>query len=597
MYIPNQYGHYGYSYHGAAAPTKKELSPIQKKLIERMQKDRSKVYQSYEEYAADTNHKQDNYFPSKSGWMVARTRVINGNTINFIGKAKECPVVEDVKENVTMEVENKIPGDLLREILANFNKVNADSGNECAAQIYRERDGERKYFIYYPEQKVSTARVTYADDPKLMDLAKEYDLIMELHSHDSMGAFWSGTDDANENTCGYYMVIGRFNSPTVEYKCRVKLGDTYANFECSMIFDFGDEEEQHVLTRENFIKPNDLLDAKITKESYTYSGYSWGDRYGYYGDVLGSGYSWNAADDKELKALAKDLKDAPDVIVATDKLYDRMWENCTFNKVTKRFECCGYYEDAMSTSSNWKRIKNRDAKREEVKNVAASDYVNRVARGYSAEGFQKKNIGSEVANGYDTAEYLKGTGEEAAARYGVLPGKIGQYTNFDLDIGTVDANDKEYNDKLNQTVSARTKAQSNIENFMKEGIAGVREETSNEFLANVMNAAFLNTPAVSINIGIFWELLTPVEKGRLAKAFHTSVVDLAELMRGANSIIASPLVSEFLYKCIVGDPKYVEAKLGLITTKVMAEKPTSAAQFIAAIQEMLNVGKEEDDNK
>lgn len=229
MAVPNQYNKYTSLY---TVPKKPELTDVQKRLIERMQRNRCKIWLSYAAYAAadEADKKPDNYFPTKTGWGIARKRVLNGNVVEFITTATECPLVEEVQPKVVLDIHNKIPGGLLKEILANFNKVCEDSNNECAAQIYREREGDKKYFIYYPEQKVSTAQVTYTHDPQLMELAKTYDLIMELHSHDSMGAFWSGTDDSNENTCGFYMVIGRFNSSVVEYKCRAKLDKTYADF-------------------------------------------------------------------------------------------------------------------------------------------------------------------------------------------------------------------------------------------------------------------------------------------------------------------------------------------------------------------------------
>lgn len=615
MAVPKQYGLYAKE--SLYYNTKQELTPIQKKLIEQMQKQRMEVFTSYNQYkeavaSRDENGiKPDSYFPGREGWMVARNRVINGNRVSFISKAKDCPLITAVPVSIDMEITNKIPVALLKEILANFNKVNADSGNECAAQIYRERTGERKYFIYYPEQKVSSAQVTYAHDPKLMDLAKEFDLIMELHSHDSMGAFWSGTDDSNENTTGFYMVIGRFNNPVVEYRCRVKMGDTYENFECSKIFDFGDESEQDVLTRANFITPNNLLDEKITKESYTYhylgSSYATGyPAYDYgYGYSAYSNYYYSAKNASaktaaltEQKRLMKLLKGAPEVIDINSPLYDKLWDAAVYNKTTRLWESCGYQEDMMSPTGCWvlKKSKNQDVQGEEVESedaTAATDYVKRIAEGYSAKGFDEQEKRPTPANGYDSAHYLMGDVDEKDARYGVLPGKIQQYSNFDLDLQNGEMmEDADYNDRLSMAVASRQEAQSNIEKFLKDGMGGVREETNSKFIANVMNTAFLRTPAASINLGVFWELLTPVEKQRLAKAFHLTVLDLAALMAGAYSVTVSSNVSEFLYKCILGDAKYVEAKLGLIATQVMGENPTSATQFIAIIQELLDLKEE-----
>lgn len=610
MAVPNQYNRYTSLY---TVPKKPELTEVQKRLIERMQRSRCKVWESYAAYSAaeDSEKKPDNYFPTKTGWGIARKRVLNGNIVEFVTTAPDCPLVEEVQPKVVLDIHNKIPGALLQEILANFNKVCEDSNNECAAQIYRERDGERKYFIYYPEQKVSTAQVTYTHDPQLMELAKAYDLIMELHSHDSMGAFWSGTDDNNENTCGFYMVIGRFNSTVVEYKCRAKLDKLYTDFACSEIFDFGDTPEEQILTRANFIAPNEELDKKITKESLTYytgayqTGYDLWD-YGAYSYQGYNDYNYGKSTKKSRRYLAQTelaarkrliakLKDAPNAILPEDALYNELWDHAEYIKTRRRWESCGYYDDQAPMKECWKRIpKNQAGAEEEVSQDAAvaSDYVTRMSKCYSADGFKDTSVAGGIATGIETADYLAGNGDEAAARYGTLPGKIQQYSNFDLDLGTADVNDQDYNDNLNMAVASRTESQSNIETFLQEGMGGVREETENKFIANVMNIAFLHTPSASINVGVFWELLTPVEKTRLAKAFHCSVLDLAAILVGSSAVVASPDVAEFLYKCILGDAKYVECKLGLITTKVMAEKPNTAARFVALIHEMLEVERD-----
>lgn len=581
---------------------KVELTELQKKIIERMQQTRIKVYPSYEAYLGAEDKRSDNYFPSKSGWMVARIREIDGNDVEFISKAKECPIGEDISEKVTLSVTNKIPGNLLKEILANFNKVNADSGNECAAQIYREKDGDKKYFIYYPEQKVSSAQVTYAHDPKLMELAANYDLIMELHSHDTMGAFWSGTDDNNENTCGFYMVIGRFNSPVVEYKCRVKLDSTYINFECSRIFDFGDESETEVLTRANFIAPTDELDKKITKESlgiyasYKYYGdsYSYTDLWDYTPHYSYDRYT--TSDSLSKRELKRKLEKAPDVIPFTDPLYDAVWDHAVFNSKAKRWEFGDYVEDTMSATPGWIREgKNRVTKGEGGEtDVGATEYVKRISKGFSKKGFtQQSDKVKELVSGRDSIEYLNGKADEDTAKYGVLPGKIQQYTNFDLNI---DFNDSEnYASNLNMAVASRVRAQSNIEAVLRDGIEAVREDTDNKFIRNVLNAAFNSNSNPSININVFWELLTPVEKNRLARTFHTTVLDLAARLHSESQDVEAPSdVAEFLYRCTLADPKYVEAKLGLTAVKIVAENPKNAQEFVNAIHNVLTAEKEED---
>jgi hypothetical protein len=52
--------------------------------------------------------------------------------------------------------------------------------------------------------------------------------VMELHSHNSMAAFWSGTDDAHERANQFYMVMGKLDS-TLEYKVRFCAGGKFVD--------------------------------------------------------------------------------------------------------------------------------------------------------------------------------------------------------------------------------------------------------------------------------------------------------------------------------------------------------------------------------
>ena len=68
------------------------------------------------------------------------------------------------------------------------------------------------YHIVYPPQKGNEAGVEYERVP---------DTVLDIHSHDSMKAFFSGTDDRDEQGLRLFMVMGKLDTMEPEYSMRV----------------------------------------------------------------------------------------------------------------------------------------------------------------------------------------------------------------------------------------------------------------------------------------------------------------------------------------------------------------------------------------
>lgn len=255
-----------------------------------------KVYESIEDYKNDTDKKNISYVISDTGWTKVSTLSIDGNRAVIVSHCNECPIVEHYESSISVDIRNKIPGSLLREIVETFARVcNGGAGAslrgaEAAAQIYKHSEtGE--YFIYYPTQTVSGASVTYADDPGMLENRNKHKLVFECHSHNSMGAFWSGTDDANEKEFGYYMVIGQLNRDKAQYKFRVKYENTYGDLEANQLFDITKDEEDNIFTKSTWGPGNPDIDTKAKTAAPTYSKcYGNYQKTGGSGDV--SGYNW-----------------------------------------------------------------------------------------------------------------------------------------------------------------------------------------------------------------------------------------------------------------------------------------------------------------
>jgi PRTRC genetic system protein A len=105
----------------------------------------------------------------------------------------------------------RLPGRLLSAILQDARSQSWDRATETMYHI-RIDDGCAR--AVRPRQNGSGSRLSYAGGDSLA-------IVCDLHSHHEMGAFFSSTDNADEQGVRFYAVIGRiFTRPEI----RVRLG-------------------------------------------------------------------------------------------------------------------------------------------------------------------------------------------------------------------------------------------------------------------------------------------------------------------------------------------------------------------------------------
>lgn len=133
----------------------------------------------------------------------------------------------------------KIPRRLLSQVLAFFRKLCDDHDFEAYAQFYWNPE-RQEYWIRVPQQRVSKGRVEYVS---ASDVDPSNVLVCEIHSHNSMGAFFSGTDDRDEKSRGdrFFGVVGRLDTSSPEMKLSYILGGGERTF-VSIDELFDDEE-------------------------------------------------------------------------------------------------------------------------------------------------------------------------------------------------------------------------------------------------------------------------------------------------------------------------------------------------------------------
>jgi PRTRC genetic system protein A len=97
----------------------------------------------------------------------------------------------------------RLPGRLLAAVLADARRVRRQDGRLKEALYHFKHDGARVR-VLKPAQRATAASVVGVE-------SNSADVILDLHSHGNMGAFWSGTDDGDEQGFRAYGVIGRLD--------------------------------------------------------------------------------------------------------------------------------------------------------------------------------------------------------------------------------------------------------------------------------------------------------------------------------------------------------------------------------------------------
>jgi len=165
----------------------------------------------------------NNYVVGKDGLYLVRKNKIG----LFITKADKIPFIDDDKnpvEGFHMSLERKLPHNMLLQTIAFFKKVVKEKGNaEAMIQVFlKEGEDGGEYFMHIADQEVSGASVKFKRDPNLEDT---HTLVLDIHSHNTMGAFFSGTDNRDEQEARVYGVIGKLNQEWPEMKFRAGNGN------------------------------------------------------------------------------------------------------------------------------------------------------------------------------------------------------------------------------------------------------------------------------------------------------------------------------------------------------------------------------------
>ena len=129
-----------------------------------------------------------------------------------------------------------IPLSLMRQIIAFFRSFMAEHGQEyeALALIYWDKWKE-EYLAYVPKQNVSKAGIHASLQENPYDDESRYIHYADIHSHNSMEAFFSSIDDADERGTGVYMVLGHLDHFYPEIAARICCGGSFVDIDPSTV--------------------------------------------------------------------------------------------------------------------------------------------------------------------------------------------------------------------------------------------------------------------------------------------------------------------------------------------------------------------------
>ena len=210
----------------------------------------------------------DLYILREDGKIFRKMTLSHGRKIILEVKSfpKEVPKTSAIQESLAGFLPGgKIPLQVFHQIRAFFQKVCETHGQALEAHCYilwNQTDG---YHVFVPEQTVSGGTVEFS----YSGLPAGSAIVVDIHSHGSMSAFFSGTDDTNDKNHIYFSgVIGKVNTDKPEVTFRFNM------FEVKRPATLGDIfcESQIPVT-----VPDEWMD-KVKKRSYggtTYTPGSW----------------------------------------------------------------------------------------------------------------------------------------------------------------------------------------------------------------------------------------------------------------------------------------------------------------------------------
>lgn len=153
----------------------------------------------------------------------------------FITPVAGCDLLSEVQAGFVPALP-RIPVEQMMQILAFFRHfVQNGAENEALLNIYWDKE-DQEFIVDAPEQVVTKTSV----NSQLSDefSSERYIHYMDIHSHNTMNAFFSPVDDHDEKATRLYTVIGRLDGCVPEVKTRISNGGKFLEINPAEVFEF-----------------------------------------------------------------------------------------------------------------------------------------------------------------------------------------------------------------------------------------------------------------------------------------------------------------------------------------------------------------------
>ena len=171
--------------------------------------------------------------PSNDGRIYELRKMEQGE---FIAPKKNVVDFSEVRAGFSPALP-KIPAELMGQIIAFFRAFMTENGeNEAFAQIYWDK-AEKRFFAYVPKQSVCKEEVEADLHDCPYDDEERYLCYADIHSHNSMDAFFSGKDDQDERSTGLYLVLGKLDKFYPDVKARIFCGDSFVSIDPNIVME------------------------------------------------------------------------------------------------------------------------------------------------------------------------------------------------------------------------------------------------------------------------------------------------------------------------------------------------------------------------
>ena len=172
--------------------------------------------------------------PSRDGKVY---EIRNTEMGRFATPVAGCELLSEVRAGFTPALP-RIPAERMTQVLAFFRHfVQNGTENEALLNVYWDKENQ-EFIVDAPEQVVSKVSVNTKLSEKFS--SERYIHYMDIHSHNTMRAFFSQVDDRDEKATRLYTVVGRLDRCIPEVRTRISNGGKFLEIDPAEVFEVVD---------------------------------------------------------------------------------------------------------------------------------------------------------------------------------------------------------------------------------------------------------------------------------------------------------------------------------------------------------------------